>query len=70
MYYTGCPFSQSFIVIKIMYIFTVVVAACQRAPSERAKRFTKFVQRSTFIIPMVQSNRDFENMSFMPNMPN
>ena len=35
-------------------MFSVVVAACQRAPSERAKRFTKFVQRSTFIVPMVQ----------------
>ena len=54
----------------IQYMFSVVVAACQRAPSERAKRFTKFVQRSTLVVPMVQSNRDFENMAFMANMGN
>jgi hypothetical protein len=53
-----------------MYLFTVVVAVCQRAPSEQAKRFTKFAQRSTLVVPMVQSNRDFENMAFMANMAN
>jgi hypothetical protein len=53
-----------------MYVFPVVVAVCQRAPSEQAKRFTKFVQRSTLVVPMVQSNRDFENMAFMANMAN
>ena len=54
----------------IQYMFSVVVAACQRAPPEQAKRFTKFVQRSTLVVPMVQSNRDFENMAFMANMGN
>ena len=54
----------------IQYMFPVVVSACQRASSERAKRFTKFAQRSTLVVPMVQSNLDFENMAFMANMAN
>jgi hypothetical protein len=35
-----------------------------------SKTITKFVQGSTLVVPMVQSNRDFENMAFMANMAN
>ena len=52
------------------YMFSVVVAVCQRAPSEQWTMSVERISLIVLLVPMVQSNRDFENMAFMANMAN
>ena len=52
----------------IQYIFPGCCSSMSKSAIGTSK--TIYEIRSTLVVPMVQSNRDFENMAFMANMAN